>query len=135
MEEGDPPGIMELSDEQTSFLKKVVPIAAFIGGLCCFTPVVLVLLGLSTVTFAASLSDVLYGQYKLAFIGATLLFLFGALFWYFYKKENICSIDSVKRKRRLIINFTLTALIIVTIAYVIWLYVIVEIIGIFLGLW
>jgi hypothetical protein len=135
MDEGDSPDIMELSDEQKSFLKKVVPIAAFIGGLCCFTPVVLVLLGLSTVTFAASLSDVLYGQFKWAFIGISLLFLFGALFWYFFKKENICSIDSAKRKRRLIINFTLTTLIIVTIAYVIWLYVIVEIIGIFLGLW
>jgi hypothetical protein len=135
MDEGEPPGIMELSDEQKSFLKKVVPFAAFIGGLCCFTPVILVLLGLSTVTFAASLSDVLYGQYKWVFRGIALLFLFTALFWYFYKKENICSIDSAKKKKRLIVNFTLTALIIVTIAYVIWLYVIVEIIGIFLGLW
>ncbi|MDP7140979.1 MAG: hypothetical protein QF362_00540 [Candidatus Woesearchaeota archaeon] len=126
---------MKLSKQQKSFLKKIIPIGAFIGGLCCFTPVVLVLLGISTVSFAASLSNTLYGQYKWAFRGIALFFLIGALFWYIYKKEKVCTIDELKKKRRKILNFVLITLIIGVMAYIIWLYVIVEIIGIILGIW
>jgi len=125
----------KLNNDEKSFLKKFVPAAAFVGGLCCFTPVVLVLLGLSTVSFASSLSNTLYYGHRWAFRGAALLFLAGALFWYFYKKEKICTIDKFKKNKRRIINFVLLALVVGTLAYVIWLYVIVEIIGILLGIW
>lgn len=125
----------ELDENQKSFLKKIIPLSAIIGGLCCFTPVVLVLFGLSTASFGASLADTLYGTYKWVFRGAALLFLLSSLFWYFYKKENVCTIDMVKRKRRQIINTVLLAIIAATIVYVVWLYVIVELIGVGLGLW
>jgi len=124
-----------ITDQQKSFLKKVIPFTAFIAGLCCFTPVILVLFGVSTVAFAASLSDVFYGQYKWAFRGAGLLFLLLSLFWYFFKKEKVCTIDEVKRKRKKIINMVLLSLIAAVVAYIIWLYVIVELIGIILGIW
>ena len=127
---------MKLIDEnQKSFLKKIIPLAAFVGGLCCFTPVVLVLFGLSSVTFAASLSDTLYGSYKWVFRGVALLLLLSSLIWYFYSKEKICSFDEVKRKRRKIMNMVLISIIIAVAAYVIWLYVVVEIIGLALGIW
>jgi len=126
---------MKIDKKEKSFLKKIVPISAFIAGLCCFTPVILVLTGVSTVAFAASLSDLLYGTYKWAFRGAGLLFLGLALFWYFYKTEKICSFDELKKKRRKVINLTIIVLIAGVIAYVIWLYVIVELIGIVLGVW
>ena len=124
-----------LSNKQKSFLKKFVPAGAFIGGLCCFTPVVLVLFGLSSVSFAASLSNTLYYGHRWAFRGAALLFLGVALFWYFYKKEKICTIKELKKNKSKVINFILIALIIGVLAYIIWLYVIVEIIGIVMGLW
>jgi len=127
--------MQKLSVSQKSFLKKFVPAAAFIGGLCCFTPVVLVLLGLSTVSFASSLSDTLYYGHRWAFRSVALLFLGIAMFWYFYKKEGICTMNKFKRNRRRIINFILIVLIISIAAYIIWLYVIVEIIGIMLGIW
>ena len=127
---------MRLIDHnQKSFLKKIIPASAFIGGLCCFTPVVLVLFGLSSVSFAASLADVLYGTYKWVFRGVALLLLAIALFWYFYKKEKICTIDELNKKRRRVINFILFSVISLVIAYIIWLYIIVEIIGILLGIW
>lgn len=126
---------IQISEKDKSFLKKVVPVAAFVGGLCCFTPVVLVLLGLSTVSFAASLSDVLYYQYRWAFRGVALLLLFSAVGWYLYKKEGICTLDQVKRNRRKIINLLLVAFVVGVLAYIIWLYVIVEIIGLMLGIW
>ncbi len=126
---------MKLSKEQKSFLKKIIPGVAVVGGLCCLTPVILVLFGLSTVAFAASLSDTLYYGYRWAFRAAALLLLFGALAWYFYTKEKVCSLDALRRKKTKILNFTLLALGIAILAYIIWLYVIVEVIGIFLGIW
>jgi hypothetical protein len=126
---------MKLTQDQKSFLKKSIPISAFIGGLCCFTPVVLVLLGLSSVAYAASLSDLLYGSYKWIFRSVSLILLLAGLIWYFYKKEKICKIDQVKRNKNKIINITLIAIIGLILTYLIWLYVIVEIIGILLGIW
>ena len=38
--------------------------AGIIGGLCCLTPIVLVLLGLATVAAAADLGNLLYGEYR-----------------------------------------------------------------------
>lgn len=122
-------------EQEKSFLKKIIPTTALIGGLCCFTPVVLVLLGLSTTSFAASLANTLYGTYKWAFRGGALLFLLLSLFWYFYKKENVCTIDDFKRKQRKIMNTVLLALIMAILAYIFWLYVVVEILGIWLGIW
>jgi hypothetical protein len=126
---------MKLSKNEKKFLKKTVPGIAFVAGLCCFTPVVLVLFGLSSVAFAASLSDTLYGTYKWAFRGVALFLLFAALGWYFYKKEGICTLDALKRKRKRVINLVLLSLIIGILAYIIWLYVVVELIGIALGIW
>ena len=126
---------MALDKKEKSFLKKIIPAAAFLGGLCCFTPLVLALLGLSSIAFAASLSDVLYGGYRWVFRSVALLFLIASLVYYFYKKEGICSLDAVKRKRRKIINLTLLTLVIGVVAYIIWLYVIVEIVGLLAGVW
>jgi hypothetical protein len=124
-----------MDQNQKSFMKKFVPAAAFIGGLCCFTPVVMLLIGASTVSFAASLSDTLYGSYKWAFRGSALLFLAASLFWYFFKTEKICTLDELKKKRRGIINFVLVVLVSATVLYIIWLYVVVELIGYYLGIW
>ncbi|MFH1590606.1 MAG: hypothetical protein ABIC95_01625 [archaeon] len=127
---------MKLIDkEQKSFLKKFIPLSALIGGLCCFTSVVLVLLGLSSVAYAASLSDLLYGSYKWVFRGVAAAFLIAGLIWYFYKKEGICTLDQLKRKRNRVINLVLVTFILAIIVYVLWLYVFVEIMGIGLGLW
>jgi amino acid transporter len=127
--------VIKMEQEQKSFVKKIVGASAFIGGLCCFTPIVLVLLGLSTVSFATSLADTLYGTYKWVFRGVALLFLTLALYWYIYKKEKICTIDELKKKKRKIINLVLITLISAILAYIVWLYVVVEVIGILLGIW
>lgn len=126
---------MPLDDNERSFLKKTIPFSAFVAGLCCFSPVVLVLLGLSTASFASSLAGTLYGSYKWVFRGIGLLILLLALFWYFYKKEKVCTIDELKKKRRKILNLVLITLILGILAYIVWLYVVVEIIGVLLGIW
>ena len=116
-------------------LKGVISLSAFVGGLCCFTPVVLVLFGVSSISYAASLSDTLYYGYRWYFRGFAFFTLLLGLAYYFYKRHGVCSLDEVKRQRQKIINITLVAIIVATLAYIIWLYVIVEIIGVVLGIW
>lgn len=109
-------------------------IGAFIGGLCCFSPLVLALVGLATVSEAAGLANIFYGTYKWAFRGAGVLFLLIALIVYF-RKKGICTLDEAKRQRSRIINTVLLTLVVAIVGYMLWLYVIVEYIGVWLGLW
>ncbi|PIN75119.1 hypothetical protein COV18_05190 [Candidatus Woesearchaeota archaeon CG10_big_fil_rev_8_21_14_0_10_37_12] len=113
---------------------KITALPAFVAGLCCFSPIVLVLFGLSSVAFASSLADTFYGQYKWAFRGVGLLLLALSL-WFYFRKKGICTLDQAKQHRNKIINLILITFVTGTLLYIIWLYVIVEIIGILLGIW
>jgi hypothetical protein len=120
-------------------------ISAFIAGLCCFTPLVLVLVGLGLgflgvsfapgdIGFASGLADTLYGQYKWVFRSAGLLAFTGGMIVYF-RRRGICSIDQVKIQRTRVINTILLVLIVSVVTYFIWLYVVVEYVGVFLNIW
>ena len=113
---------------------KVTGLPVLFASLCCLSPVILVLLGLSTVTFAASLSDVLYGQYKWVFRSVGLLTLAGSL-WYYFRTKGICTLSDVKKQRKKVINTILLALIVAVIGYILWLYVGVHYIGVWLNIW
>jgi len=115
-------------------LLKVTGIPVIFASLCCLTPVVLVLLGFSGVAFAASLSDTLYGQYKWLFRAAGLILLGISLIVYF-RMKGYCTIDQIKRHRRKVINTILIVLVSAIFLYVLFLYVVVEIIGKMLGIW
>ncbi|MBI4193346.1 MAG: hypothetical protein HY536_01835 [Candidatus Colwellbacteria bacterium] len=114
---------------------KIASIPVVMASLCCLSPVILVLLGVSTVSFAASLSDVLYGQYAWYFRIAGLLALAIALAVYFRRRHGICTLDEAKKRRNEIINTTLTILIAAVIGYIVFLYGLVEYAGILLGIW
>ncbi|MEX1997806.1 MAG: hypothetical protein WEA04_04000 [Candidatus Andersenbacteria bacterium] len=116
-------------------LFKITWFPVMIASLCCFAPVVLVLFGLSTVAFAASLSDVLYGQYKwwFRFVGLILLTL--SFVFYLRRSKGICTIDQAKQRRHEIINLALIIFSVGVIGYILWLYVAVELIGYLLGIW
>ena len=108
-------------------------LVALIGGLCCLTPVVLVLLGLSTLAFANSLGNVLYGEYRWVFRLAALAFLALALLVYF-RLRGICTLDQARRERNRIINTTLVVLIAAVGIYILWTYIAVHYWGIAVGL-
>jgi len=95
----------------------------------------LVLLGVSTVSFASGLADTLYGDYKWVFRGVGLVALLGALYFYFTRKVGICTIDEAVRRRNEIINYLAIALIAGVLGYVFFLYVVVHYIGVWLDLW
>ena len=114
---------------------KISSIPVAIASLCCLSPVILVLLGLSTVSFASSLADTLYGDYKWAFRIVGLLALLGSLAYYLRRKKGVCTIDDIVRRRNEIVNYLALTLIAGVFGYLFFLYVVVHYIGVWLALW
>ncbi len=108
-------------------------LAAFIAGLCCMTPVVLVLLGISTLAAANALGNVLYGEHRWAFRLVALGALAAALVVYF-RRRGVCTLDQARRERNRIVNTSLVVLIAATGLYLLWNYVAVHYWGIAVGL-
>mgnify|MGYP006449395757 FL=1 len=104
------------------------------ASLCCLSPVIIVLLGLGTVSFGTSLADSFYGDYKWAFraFGAVLLLL---RIIFYYRGKGVCSLDQAKKHRNEIINTVLISLLVGVLGYVFFLYVVVHYIGVWMGLW
>jgi hypothetical protein len=108
-------------------------LAALVGGLCCLTPVVMVLLGLASISVAARLGNILYGDYHWEFRLAGLAFLVLALVVYF-RRRGICTLDQARRQSHRIINTSLMVLILSVGVYIFWTYVAVHRFGIWAGL-
>jgi hypothetical protein len=116
-------------------LLKITGLPVLFASLCCLSPLILVLLGLSTVSFASSLADTFYGDYKWVFRGVGILLLLATTVVYLRKKKGICTIDDVKKHKRQVINTLLIVLITGIIGYAFFLYVVVHFAGVPLGLW
>jgi hypothetical protein len=108
-------------------------LGAFIGGLCCLTPIAAVLLGLSTVAAANSLGNSLYGEYKWHFRAAAAIFLTAALVVYF-RKRGICTLDQARRQRNRILNTVILTVLAAVSVYTIWNYIVLHYWGIAAGL-
>lgn len=121
----------QLNDRKSSAILALV--AGAVGGLCCLTPIVLVLLGLGTVAVAADLGNVLYGEYRWVFRLAALGFIAGALVVYF-RSRGICTLDQARRERNRILNIILVTLTGAAGMYILWTYVVLHYWGIAAGL-
>jgi hypothetical protein len=116
--------------------KGVVGLAAFagvIGGLCCVTPIVMVLLGIASVSVASDFGNVLYGDYKWAFRGVAFLSTVAGLVIYF-RSRGICTLDQARRQRNRVINMSLLVLVGGVAMYTFWTYIVVHYWGIAAGL-
>lgn len=125
-------------NSKKSTLKEAVRFSALpvvFASLCCLSPIILVLLGLSTVSFASSLADILYGDYAWYFRGTGFVLLAVAIIYYLRRTKGICTLDDAKKRRNEIINVVLLFLIVAVIGYVFFLYVVLHYIGVFLKLW
>jgi len=122
--------------EQPSDRKGVLLISALaglIGGLCCVTPVVLVLLGLASISVAADLGNVLYGDYRWLF-RLTALALLALALWIYFRRRGICTLDQARRERNRIVNTSLVVVIGAVGVYIFWTYIAVHYWGIAVGL-
>lgn len=126
-----------MSKDQTAADRKgiflISALAGLIGGLCCVTPIVLVLLGLASISVAGDLGNVLYGDYRWLFRAAALTFLALAL-WVYFRRRGICTLDQARRQRNRILNTSLVVLITAVGVYIFWTYIAVHYWGIAVGL-
>jgi len=110
-------------------------LSAFIAGFCCFPSIVIVLLGVGSISFAADLANLFYGQYKWAFrfIGFCAWCL--GMFFYFRYTEKICSINEARKQWVKVRNIIVISFSLFVVCYLVWLYVVLELIGLVLGIW
>lgn len=133
VEAGPPPAAADSKahDRRTIFLFSLL--GGVIGGLCCLTPIVLMMFGLATIAVANDLGNVLYGDYRWVFRGAALVFLAAGLVFYF-RHRGICTLDDAKRQRNRILNVSFLVLTAATGIYIFWTYVVLHYWGIAAGL-
>ena len=114
---------------------RLVSLPAVIASLCCLAPVILVMFGLASAAFAASLADVFYGNYAWVFRSVGLVLVLISLYLYITRTVGICTIDEVVRQRNKIINIVALTLSLAVIVYAVFLYGFVELLGLGLGIW
>ena len=104
------------------------------ASLCCLSPIIILLLGLGTATFASSLADTLYGDYKW-FFRAGGLFLLAIVLAMHFRKKGVCTLDQAKKRRNEVLNTVLITLFAGILGYIFFLYVVVHYSGVWLDLW
>lgn len=118
----------------TSILK-LTGIPVVVASLCCLAPVIIVLFGLGSISLAASLADTLYGDYKWVFRGVGLVLLALSVIWYLRQQKCICTIDDAKKRQNEVLNIVVLSLAAGIVGYFVFLYVVVEYAGMWLGIW
>ena len=122
------------SSEDSKNLGKWMLSSAFVSSLCCFPSIVLVMLGLSTTTAAAALSDRLYWGIARPILYTISILMLCAGLWMYFRKQNICTLDDVKRNRNKVINTILIVFIVSFLIYFVWNYIVLELIGLAIGI-
>ena len=103
--------------------------------MCCLPSVIWVLFaGSSAIIAADQLSNNLYYSWvRWALYGVSAVMLTWGLVL-FFRSKGICTFDDVTRERRRVINTTLATFTITILFYLAWNYVVLEVVGIAIGL-
>lgn len=91
-------------------------LAGLVGIACCVTPVVMVLLGLSSVSFAISLGNTLYYEYGWYFRGAAIVLAAAGVVG-ILRRRNSCSLRGLQAQRKLVVTVVLAMLIVYVLLY------------------
>ena len=120
-------------------LVKWISSSTILASMCCLPSVIMVMFGLSSVTTAAALSDTLYWGtdgywwFRPTLLTASALMVIVGLISYF-RKQGVCTFDDVKKDKRRVLNVSLLVITIAFVSYMLFNYVILEILGIAVGL-
>ncbi len=121
--------------DEAKSLWKVIGLGALTASMCCLPSVVWVLFaGSSAIVAADQLSNDLYFGIARPILYLISLGMVIAGLVIHFRSRGICSLDEAKRERRRIVNTTLAVLTATFLLYFIWNYIILEIIGIALGM-
>ena len=124
-----------MSTEQTKPLAKLVAASAITASLCCLPSVIWVLFaGSSAIVAADQLSnDLYYSWVRFALYGLSFCMVSYGLVLYF-RNQGVCTLDDARRERRRVVHTSLAVFTSAVLAYLVWNFVILEIIGIAIGL-
>lgn len=124
-----------MSTEQAKPLAKLVAASAITASLCCLPSVIWVLFaGSSAIVAADQLSnDLYYSWVRFALYGLSFCMVSYGLVLYF-RNQGVCTLDDARRERRRVVNTSLAVFTSAVLAYLVWNFVILEIIGIAIGL-
>ena len=120
-------------------LVKWITSSTILASMCCLPSVVMVMFGLSSVTTAAALSDTLYWGtdgywwFRPTLLTASAIMVIVGLISYF-RRQGVCTFDDVKKDKRRVLNVSLLVITIAFVSYMLFNYVILEILGIAVGL-
>ena len=123
------------SSGQTRPLAKIVAASAVTASLCCLPSVIWVMFaGSSAIVAADQLSnDLYYSWVRFALYGVSFCMVSYGLLLYF-RNQGVCTLDDAKRERRRVVNTSLAVFTAAITVYLVWNFVILEIVGIAIGL-
>jgi hypothetical protein len=124
-----------MEEVETRSLYSLVGLSALTASMCCLPSVIWVLFaGSSAIVAADSLSNNLYYSWvRFALYGISGLMVTVGLIVYF-RNRGICSIEDAKKNSTKIVNVSLAVFTASIIVYLIWNFIILEIVGIAVGL-
>ena len=113
----------------------MIGLTALTASMCCFPSIVWVLFaGSSAIVAADQLSNDLYFGIARPILYLVSLGMVSIGLIIHFRGKGICTFDDAKRERQRIINTTLAVLTSTFLIYFIWNYIVLEIIGIAIGL-
>ena len=121
--------------EDVAELAPLVGLSAIISSLCCLPSVIWVLFaGSSAIVAADSLSNELYySSFRYLLYSISFVLLMGGIILYF-RNKGICTINDAKKNKNRIINTTLMVFSLSIVVYLIWNFLVLELLGIAVGL-
>ena len=122
-------------NEDSKPLAAIVGLSAITASMCCLPSVIWVMFaGSSAIVAADTLSnDMYYSWVRYALYALSLVMLSYGLVLYF-RNRGICTLDDLSRERNRVLNTSLAVFTAAVLTYLVWNFVILEIIGIELGL-
>ena len=121
--------------EDNKPLAAIAPASALTASMCCLPSVIWVLFAGSSAIVAANelAKDLYYSWVRLALYAVSLCMLIIGLVIY-SRNRGICDIDDVRRERRRVVITSLALFAVTVLGYLVWNYVVLEVVGIALGL-
>ena len=124
-----------MDSEDRRPLASLVALSAVTASMCCLPSVIWVLFaGSSAIVAADQLSNNLYYSWVRYALYAVSLSMVAIGLVIYFRKRGVCSLDDVKKERRKVVNTSLAVFTASIITYLFWNFVILEILGIAIGL-
>ena len=116
-------------------LASLVAASAITASMCCLPSVVWVLFaGSSAIVAADQLSNDMYYSWVRYALYVVSFFMVAAGLVIYFRNRGVCTIDDVRRERRRVVNTSLAVFTASVLAYLFWNFVVLEIVGIAIGL-